>query len=164
MKEAVVALFEGVPDWLTVIALAAIPITELQLAIPLAITKFDMHPVAAFLLAAVGNSIPFFPLYFGLDKLRDFVERRMKWLVRPIDAFVARAERKLGKDYEKYGALCLFLFIWIPFPFTGVWTATAGAVALQIPFKQAALGVLGGMLSSGIIVTVISLSATAIAN
>ena len=149
---------------LTIIGLGALPITELQLAIPYGMTKFGMSAATAFLLAALGNGLVFFPVYFGLEKLRDLVEKYARWCVKPIDLFIQRAERKLGEDYKKYGALALFLFIWIPLPLTGVWTATAAAVVLKIPFKQAALGVIGGMLSSGIIVTLITLSAGAIAN
>jgi uncharacterized membrane protein len=144
---------------LQIILMAALPITELQLAVPYAMTHFGTSAVEAFLLAALGNGLVFFPVYFGLEKVRALVEKYAKWCLKPIDAFVQRAERKLGADYKKYGAFALFLFIWIPFPFTGVWTATAGAVVLKIPFKQAALGVIGGMLSSGIIVTLITLSA-----
>lgn len=152
----------GVPEWLRIILLSAIPITEYQLSIPLGIHEYHLLPLHVFLLAALGATLIFFPVYFGLEALHSLVEKYFPRLLRPLDIVIARAKAKLHDRYEKYGAVALFLFLVIPFPFTGVWTASLAAVALKIPFKQAAAGILFGMLSGAAVVTLVSLAGGAV--
>jgi uncharacterized membrane protein len=162
MAEAVaqwlLGLLGGVPDSIKVIALSVMPITEYKLAIPVALTQFHFSVLMANMLVFLGNLIIFFPLFFGLEGVRSLASRYLPFLVRPIDSLVARAHRKLHSQYEKYGALALFVFVFIPLPLTGVWTGTLAAVALKIPFGKAAAGILLGALASQILVTALTLS------
>ena len=162
MKELIIDSLVGVPAWLRVMLLAAIPITEYQLSIPVGIHEYHLAVGWVFLLSIIGAAIPFFPLYFGLEFVRELIVRYVPWLLRPLDLLLARAERKLKDDYAKYGMFALFILLVIPFPLTGVWTASLAAVALKIPFKQAALGILLGMLGGATVVTLLSLAGGAI--
>jgi uncharacterized membrane protein len=157
VKEAIVLALEGVPEWLRVILLSAIPITEYQLSIPVGIHEYHLAPWVVFGLATLGATLIFLPVYFGLELLHTLIERHFPRLLRPLDVLIARAERKLKDRYAKYGAVALFLFLVIPFPLTGVWTASLAAVALKIPFKEAAWGILLGMLGGATLVTLLSL-------
>lgn len=156
MTEAIINALVGLPAWLRVILLSAIPITEYQLSIPLGIHEYHLNAWLVFMLAAAGATLIFVPVYFGLDALHSFIEQRLPRLLRPLDLLIARAENKLKDRYAKYGAIALFLFLVIPFPLTGVWTASFAAVALKIPFKQAAFGILTGMLVGATVVTLLS--------
>lgn len=158
MTVDIILWLEGVPDWLRVILLSALPITEYQLSIPLGILEYHLPPVLVFSLAAIGAASIFFPVYWGLELLHGLVEKYFPRLLRPLDLLIARAERKLKDRYAKLGALALFLFLVIPFPFTGVWTASLAAVALKIPFKQAAAGILFGMLGGAFFVLILTLA------
>ncbi len=158
MKEAIVLALEGIPHELAVSLLGMIPITELQLAIPVGILRYGLHPFTAFFFALLGNLVPFLPLYYGLATLRKFLSKVAPWSVRFLDHFVARAERKVSGNFARYGSWALALFICIPFPFTGLYTATLAAVALKIPVRQAFTGILVGLLSSGTIVMLLTLS------
>lgn len=158
MTEVIVSALAGLPAWLRVILLSAIPITEYQLSIPLGIHEYHLSPGLVFMLAAAGATLIFFPVYFGLEALHSFIEKRLPRLLRPLDLLIARAENKLKDRYIKLGAVALFLFLVIPFPLTGVWTASLAAVALKIPFKTAALGILLGMLVGAAVVTALSLA------
>jgi uncharacterized membrane protein len=158
MTEALIAALEGVPTWLRVILLSAIPITEYQLSIPVGIHEYHLSPGLVFCLAVLGATLIFFPVYFGLEFLHRNIEKHFPRLLRPLDLVIARAENKLKDRYAKYGAVALFLFLVIPFPLTGVWTASLAAVALKIPFKQAAWGILSGMLAGATVVTLLSLA------
>ena len=159
MVEALVQFFSSWPTPLATAALAALPVTELRLAIPIAMHVWSLAPFDALLYAFLGNLLPIVPLYFGLMKLRDVCEKRLPRFVRPIDAMLGRGERKLKSQYARYGAFALFLFTAIPLPLTGVWSATVAAVALKIPFKSAVLGIAFGALAAGVIVTVLSITA-----
>lgn len=159
MVDALVQFFSSWPTPLATAVLAALPVTELRLAIPIAVHVWSLAPFDALLYAFLGNLLPIAPLYFGLTKLRDVCAKVMPRLVGPIDALLGRGERKLKDQYARYGALALFLFTAIPLPLTGVWTATIAAVALKIPFRSAVLGIAAGALAAGIIVSLLSLSA-----
>lgn len=158
MKEAIVLALEGVPRELAVILLGAVPIGELRLAIPVGILHWNMGPVTVFCLAILGNLIPFFPLYFGLATFRKILEKVAPWSVRFLDRLVLRAERKVSGHFARYGAWALAVFVGIPLPLTGLYTATLAAVALKIPVRQAFAGILFGLLCSGAIVTFLTIS------
>ncbi|NBS68936.1 hypothetical protein EBT31_08460 [bacterium] len=145
------------PSWLEVVLLGIAPITEYQLAIPVALTKYEYPWYIAYSLGVIGSFLSFFPLYFGFEFVRNHVARLFPRLVKPFDLAIERAERKLRGDYEKYGAMALFLALVVPFPLTGVWTTTLAAVALKIPIRSAALGIFLGLLSGAALVTLASL-------
>jgi uncharacterized membrane protein len=157
--EAIVNSVEAVPAPLRVVLLSMIPITEYQLSIPLGIQAYQLSPMIVFSLAIIGSLGIFFPVYFGLDWLRHVLERVLPKLILPIDAFLNRAKQKLDKKYATYGMWALFIFLAIPFPLTGIWTAAAAAVALRIPFRQAAIGILTGMLCGASVVLAVTLLA-----
>ncbi len=160
--EFILRVLSGVPDFLKIIVLAMAPLTEYQLAIPVAIERFHFAPFTAYLLALIGSLCLFFPLYFGLDALRGFVSKTLPVLLRPLDAFLLRAEHKMKDNYAKYGAFALFLFLVIPFPLTGIWTATTAAVVLKIPFRPAFLGILCGVLGGQLLVTILTVGVGAL--
>lgn len=142
-----------IPGWLQVIALSIAPITEYQLAIPLALTTYHYPWYLAYALGVFGSFLPFFPLFFGFEFVRRHVTRLFPRLIRPFDMLIARAEKKVRGDYDKYGAIALFIALVIPFPLTGVWTTTLAAVALKIPMRSAAIGIFFGLLCGAGLVT-----------
>jgi uncharacterized membrane protein len=141
------------PEWLQVIALSVAPITEYQLAIPVALTTYHYPWYVAYGLGVFGSFLPFFPLYFGFEFVRRHMTRLFPRLIRPFDMLITRAEKKVRGDYDKYGAIALFFALVVPFPLTGVWTTTLAAVALKIPIRSAALGIFLGLLCGAGLVT-----------
>lgn len=159
MIEYIIAFVGQFPTWLATILLASLPVTELRVAIPVAAQLWLIDPLNVYALAIIGNLLPFIPLFFGLEKVRDFLEKRFPPLANIIDTSIERAHRRVQEKYEKYGALSLFLFTALPLPLTGLWTATLAAVALKVPFKYAAMGIISGILTSGVIVSILTISA-----
>ncbi|MBT3231092.1 small multi-drug export protein [Candidatus Uhrbacteria bacterium] len=159
MIDTIVQFLDSFPRELATVILATLPITELRLAVPIAMHTWLLSPLDALGYAIVGNLIPLIPLYFGLNWLRSITEKIAPWMTKVIDKSVDRAERRVRDKYAKYGALALFLFTALPLPLTGLWTATLAAVALKIPFKYAIMGIIPGILTAGIIVTILSVSA-----
>lgn len=146
-----------IPGWLQVIFLSIAPITEYQLAIPVALTTYHYPWYAAYGLSIIGSFSIFFPLYFGFEFVREHVARLFPRFVKPFDMALERADKKLRGDFEKYGAFALFLALVVPFPLTGVWTTTLAAVALKIPMRSAAIGIFLGLLCGAGFVTLASL-------
>jgi hypothetical protein len=51
LEAALYNLLSSIPPWLAVIFIAALPVGELRLSIPIAILKFRMDPISAFSLS-----------------------------------------------------------------------------------------------------------------
>ncbi len=140
---------------LKVILIAASPIAELRLAIPLAINTFGFPWHYALLLAIIGNllPVPFILLFFDatsrlLSKIA-FFNRVLNWLFE--------RTRRRGKIIERYKRIGLVLFVAIPLPITGAWTGSLAAVLFGLSFRHAFLSILMGVFIAGVIVTCLSL-------
>ena len=139
----------------TVLITAALPISELRGAIPLALAM-ELSPLKAYLISVLGNLIPVIPLLFFLEplaaKLRHIgvFEKFFTWLFE-------RTKRKASL-IERFEALGLILFVAIPLPITGAWTGCVAASLFKIRFRYAFLSIMLGVLIAGLIVLGLSLA------
>lgn len=124
------------------------PIAELRGGIPYGISQgIDLRillPVCIML-----NSLVYFPisalLYKGMDRI-GFVNK-----------YVNQARKRGEKYVSKYGFGGLLLFVGIPLPFTGVYTATALSYVFDMPKVKSYLAMLSGCCISAGIVTAITM-------
>ena len=136
---------------LTVLGLAASPISELRGAIPMAIIQFHFPWYYAFPLAIVGNilPVPFILLFLNhasrLASKVGLFNRILNWIFE--------RTRRRGKIIERYEKIGLMLFVAIPLPVTGAWTGSLAAVLFGLKFKHAFFSILAGILIAGTIVT-----------
>ena len=140
---------------IAVIILAALPVSELRGAIPLAIA-LDFSPLKAYLLAFFGNMIPVLPLLFLLQPISNRL-RRIKIFERFFDWLFERT-RKKASLVEKFEALGLILFVAIPLPITGAWTGCVAATLFKIRFRYAFVAITLGVIIAGFIVLGLSLA------
>ena len=151
-----------ISDILTVIAIAASPISELRGAIPIAVGVYDFRWYYAFLFGIIGNilPVPFILLFLNtvvrlLSKVH-FFDRIMQW-------FFERT-RKRGKIIDRYERIGLALFVAIPLPITGAWTGSILAVLLGLKFRHAMISIPVGVLIAAIIVTCATVLGWAVAD
>lgn len=133
-----------------------IPVIELRGSIPLG-AGLGLPFWQNYLLSVLGNMIPvpFILLFIGS------VIKWMKKLKHPafLSKFALWLERKVEKNrakIEKYSFWGLFLFVAIPLPGTGAWTGSLVAGVIGVKFPKAVLSVLLGVLTAGVIMTLIS--------
>ncbi len=135
---------------LVVLIISALPITELRGALPVAINLFHFPWYYALLLALIGNLLPVPFLLLFLNSLSRLfgrwspLRRGMEWLFE-------RTSRR-GDIIRRYGSIGLALFVAVPLPMTGAWTASLIAVLLGLDFKHAFLAILAGVVIAGVIV------------
>jgi len=135
---------------LSVLIMAALPISELRGAIPLGAIR-GLPVVETYLLAVAGNLIPVIPLLLFLkpvsEKLSRFriTKRFFEWLYG--------RTKKRAEIVQKYEAIGLSLFVAIPLPITGAWTGCVAASLFRIKFKYALPAIICGVLLAGLIVT-----------
>lgn len=140
------------PNWLMTIIIAALPISEVRGAIPVAIGVFGMEPVEAYLLAVMGNLLPVVPLLLFLGPVSDYL-RRFSLGDRFFTWLFARTRKKYIQEHENFGLLALCLFVAIPMPVTGAWTGCAVAFLLGLKFWHAFLAIAAGVMIAAAIVT-----------
>jgi uncharacterized membrane protein len=144
-----------IPAEVIVMAIAALPIAELRLAIPVGIHTFGMAWYSALPLSVVGNMLPVPILLLFLDF---FV--RVLSLVRPgkkLVDWVFERTRRHEKNMRKYEWLGLAIFVGIPLPATGAWTGSILAFLMGLRFFPSMLSIFLGVIIAGAIVTALSL-------
>jgi len=131
---------------------AALPVSEVRGAIPLAIGYYGFSWDQAFIISVLGNLIPVVPLLLFLGPVSDYLrrypigERFFSWLF-------ARTRSKSIQKHENFGLIALILFVAMPLPMTGAWTGCAIAFLLGFRFLSAFAAVAAGVLIAASIVT-----------
>lgn len=133
---------------------AALPVSELRGAIPLAILVFKFSATKAFFIAVVGNMIFIIPFLFFLRKFSDNLMRRWYFYNRFMNWIFERARRKHLDHFHqwKWTQLALVVFVAVPLPLTGAWSGAVAAYILDIPFWRSIFSIFLGVVISGVIV------------
>ncbi len=138
---------------LNVMILSMLPISELRGAIPVAVFNFHFTIYKAYIIAVIGNLIPILPIIYFLEPIRKQLSK-IKIFKKFFDWLYNRAYKK-SKKVMKYGAIGLALFVAIPLPLTGAWTGSIAAILFDIKPKYAFPSIILGVLTAGIIVSLI---------
>lgn len=151
MTESLLSLVSNMPHWLGVLLLSMIPVAELRLAIPIAITQYGFSPADAIAVTFVGNMIPV-PLIILF--IRPFFNwlRKFKTFGNLINKIENRGNSK-ADAVLKYKFWGLFLLVAIPLPGTGAWTGALVAALLDMRLKKAMPAIAMGVLTAGVVVT-----------
>lgn len=140
--------------YLEIMLLAMLPLTELRGAIPIGIAM-DLNPIAVYIASVIGSTIVSIPLILTFRHILNFFRNIDIFLplVKKVDSKIETGMKRL----KSISILGIILFVGIPLPTTGTWTAAAIASILKMRIKTSLLGVLIGNMMSGIIVSLISL-------
>ena len=150
---SLVGLSEAFANYVYVLIISMLPIIELRGAIPVAFA-LGLPLVPSFILSVVGNLLPVPFILWLITPFCNWLKktRLFKW-------FPEFLERKVNKNKEKvtkYATWGLFLFVAIPLPGTGAWTGALIASFLDFKFKDAILAITGGVLTAGVIMSLVS--------
>ena len=146
-------------DILWVFFISMLPVVELRGAIPAGVT-LGIPITLDYIICVIGNMLP---IPFVMLFLKALLVQLSK--LPKIGGFfakiISRADEKalkIGK-YEFWG---LFLFVAIPIPGTGAWTGALVAAALRMRLKKAMAAIFLGVLTSGIIVSLITVGVSTV--
>lgn len=140
--------------YLTTALLTLAPISELRGAIPYALAQ-GMPILFTYLYCVILNALVGPLVYLFLQTLHTLFYR-MAWYRVLFDKIVARARLRVHEKVVRFGYIGIMMFVAIPLPITGAYTGALGAWILGMEKKRVFLAVLGGVIISGIIVTLIS--------
>lgn len=131
-----------------------VPVIELRGAIPVGLS-LGMPFWTVFLTALIGNLLPVPILILFTRQVFEWLRKKSPLLER----FVSRMERKAEAKRElvdRYKFLGLFILVAIPLPGTGAWTGSLVSAVFGIDLRHALPAIALGVLTAGIIVSVIS--------
>ena len=138
---------------LLVILVAALPISELRGAVPLAIGVYHFPYWQAFLLSYLGNISFIIPVLLFLDKMAYTLMDRSAFWNKFLSSIFQKAKLRAKNKFERYSEWALVLLVAIPLPFTGAWTGTIASFLFGIKWKRAFWLISLGVLIADIIVT-----------
>lgn len=137
------------------ILLSISPFLELRAGIPFAISM-GVTPFLAFLVCVISNILVIIPIFIFLDTINNqFL--KIKIYNKLFNKYIKYARTKAKKKIVTYGTfLALFLLVAVPLPGTGAYTGTLVAFLFGFKRKKSFLVMSLGVLTAGIIVTLIS--------
>lgn len=141
-------------EYLHIMLLSMIPVTELRGAIPIGIAM-DLNPIGVYIASVVGSTLVSIPLVLTFRHIMQFLKEKGLFL-----KLLNKIDRKIHSGMKRMKQVSIFgiiLFVGIPLPTTGTWTASAIASILKMRIKDAFIGVLIGNMMAGIIMSLLLL-------
>ena len=141
-------------DYLNILFLSMMPVTELRGAIPIG-TAMNLDPLGVYAASVIGSSVISIPLILTFRHILSFIRgiSFLKNISKKIDNKIEASMKKL----KSASVLGIILFVGIPLPTTGSWTASAIASILHMRIRDAFIGIVLGNMMAGVIVIGISM-------
>mgnify|MGYP000482125457 FL=1 len=140
-------------EYLKIMILSMVPITELRGAIPIGMA-LKLNPIGVYLSSVIGSTLVAIPLVLAYRHVVKFFKEKNMFLF-----LLRRVDNKIETSMKKMKAasfIGIILFVGIPLPTTGTWTAAAIASILRMRLIEALNGIFIGNILSGLIVSLLS--------
>ncbi len=155
MQEKLLDFIAGCADlpllvkYLIVVAVGFLPILEIRGAMVAGLAGFNLGILPTFVCGLVGNILLIFPVVILGRRIVRWLEttRVLGWFGRWM---TRRTEGKIVK-VQNISSLALFLFVAVPLPGTGVFTAGMIASFLDLRLKKSFLSLAAGVVVAGIV-------------
>ena len=140
-------------EYLRIMVLSMVPITELRGAIPIGIA-LDLNPIGVYIASVLGSTLVAIPLVLTYRHVVDYLKKK-----RILLSLLSKVDNKIESSMKKMKTVSIIgiiLFVGVPLPTTGTWTASAIASILKMRLKDALSGIFIGNLLAGLIVSFLS--------
>lgn len=141
-------------EFILTLLVSMLPVVELRGGIPFGVAA-GLPVWAAYLAAVIGNLIPVPFIVVYIRRIFMFMRQHMPRLNSVVDKMEQKAHLK-SAAVLKYQYLGLAIFVAIPLPGTGAWTGALVAAFLDMRLKKAMPSIAGGVLSAGLIISILS--------
>lgn len=150
MIPAIINFFIQFPPALAAILMAMFPVVE-RVALPVAITVFKLPSWEALILVIVGNMVPVIVILALAEQFHAWLSKNEGVFGRTWVKSLAHAQKKFAR-YEKYGLAGLMIFLAIPTPLNGAFTASLIAFVLGFRLRHALPYMFVGIVFANVIV------------
>ncbi len=141
-----------VPAEVIIFIVSLMPILELRGGL-IAASLLGVNWLYAFPICVIGNLLPLPFILLFIDKIFDFLKKTK--LKKMVEHFEKKAVAK-SASVEKHRVWGLFVFVAVPLPGTGGWTGSLVASGMRMKLKEAMPPIVLGVLTAGIIMSIIS--------
>jgi uncharacterized membrane protein len=142
----------GSKVWIYLFFITLFPAVELRGSIPVAILLYKLPVFSSVLLITFAN-ILITPIVFLLWNLFVKISKRIKFLDRFVNFYLANLQRRSKSSIERFGFLGLLIFVAIPLPGTGAYSGALVAEIFGMNKGKAFIAVSLGVIGASIIVT-----------
>ena len=128
-------------EYIKLMVLSMLPVIELRGAIPFGIAV-GLNPIYVYIGCIIGSSIVSVPIVLVFRQVIEYLRRRKYFnkVIRWVDAKIESRVKRL-KAASIFG---LIVFVGVPLPTTGSWSAAALASIFKMRIKDALLGIFIG--------------------
>ena len=152
MHEWVISWFAGFPKELATFLIAAIPVTELRAALPLAYKAYGLSAFWAWFYAVAGTFFAMFLIVLLLDPVAKFLSKHSDFFQKFFTWLFEHTRKRANGKMEKYGEWAIFILAATPIPLLGGMTGALAAFIFGIPLRKSLPLLLLGTMVSGLIV------------
>ena len=140
-------------EYLKIMFLSMVPVTELRGAIPIGVTQ-GLNTIGVYVASVIGSTLVAIPLILFYRQVVNFLRDKMLFvnILNKVDNKIERSMKKM----KAASLLGIIVFVGIPLPTTGTWTAAAIASILRMRVLEALSGIFIGHCIAGIIVLFLS--------
>ena len=133
--------------------LSMAPVIELRGAIPIGIAN-NLNPIGVYIASVIGSTVVSIPLILFYRHIVKFLRDKMLLvnLLNKVDHKIQISMKKM----KAVSLLGIIIFVGIPLPTTGTWTASPIASILRMRVLEALTGVFIGNCISGVIILFLS--------
>ena len=137
-----------------------LPVTECRLTIPFGILVFGLPWYLVLPICIISNAAIGVFLVFALDWLINIFSK-ISFFESIIAKLISSSKAKYQR-YNRFNSSGLLLFVGIPFPGTGAWTGALVSYIIGLNKGLSMISIVQGVILSGIIMTILSLTGKAI--
>jgi uncharacterized membrane protein len=157
MHELVISWFSNFPKELATFLIAAIPVTELRAALPLAYKVYGLSAFWAWFYSVLGTFFTMILIVLLLDPVAKFFSKYIGFFKKFFEWLFEHTRKRANGKMDKYGSWAIFILAAIPIPFLGGMTGALAAFIFGVPLKKSLPLLLFGTMVSGGIVLVLTL-------
>ncbi len=152
MHQIIIGWFSGIPKELAAFLIAAIPVTELRAALPLAYKAYGLSAFWAWFYSVAGTFSAMVLIVLLLDPAAKFLSKYIRFFHKFFEWLFEHTRKRANGKMEKYGEWAIFIMAATPIPFVGGMTGALAAFVFGVPLKKSLPLLLFGTMVSGMIV------------
>jgi uncharacterized membrane protein len=152
MNNLIISLFQHFPKELATFLIAAIPVTELRAAIPVAYNKFGMSAISSWFWSVLGTFSAMVLIVLLLDPVAKSLSSWFSIFSKFFSWLFEHTRKRANGKMEKYGEWAIFILAATPIPFIGGMTGALAAFVFGVPLRKSLPLLLLGTMMSGLIV------------
>lgn len=136
--------------WLFI--LSALPLIESRLAIPYGILQFELGVWEVLIVSLFGNILSVGIVLWVLPFFANYFRKRSVWIDKVLTLLFEKTQKKHSQNVKLWGDLFLVLFVSVPLPGSGGWTAALVAFVFGFPFLRSFVLISLGLVIAGVLV------------